>query len=102
MLTKPLTKPVAKPTRKTTPRAGRIIWGSRLIIPAAKQFVIEKLMDRPDDDRIQIQTRKTRSGKERRTFGRYVADIWYEDEAGVLRNLGDAMIEERLAVRSEW
>lgn len=42
---------------------------------------------------LMIQTIKTRAGKERQTFGRYVAKVWFE-MSGVWSCLNDRLIEE--------
>jgi len=57
----------------------------RILALAAKRYLQEMLEDRP----LIVQTIKTKSGKERETFGRYVARVYFEEwvEQGVVSRI---------------
>lgn len=56
---------------------------------AAKQFVVDLILDRP----LKLVTYK-----DTQTFGRYVADVWYWDANGTLKSLAAAIIEAGFAL----
>lgn len=62
----------------------------------AKEFVA-----RYEGELVKINTRKTRKGKERTTFGRYVADIsvFSRDDPDTLEDLAELLCDEGLAER---
>lgn len=43
---------------------------------------------------VLMKTRKTRKGDERKTFGRYVADIWFRASSDVEYNLAELLRQE--------
>jgi micrococcal nuclease len=74
---------------------------------AAKQFVMEKLFrsdgdpDNPRPAPLVVKTLKTRAGKERQTFGRYVAEVYYQEvDSTVWTHLNEALVVEGHAERS--
>ena len=73
---------------------------NRVLALAAKRFTQEQLENRI----LIIQTLKTKSGKERETFGRYVALVYYDDliEQGVSAEIcfNDMLVKEGFA--KEW
>jgi endonuclease YncB( thermonuclease family) len=64
----------------------------------AKKYV-EKALLNPDgtSKNLIVITRKTKSGKEYQTFGRWVAEVFYQDSFGTWLNLGKTLFEEGLA-----
>lgn len=67
----------------------------------AKQFVIDAFADSVSPF-FMIKTIKTAAGKERQTFGRFVAKIYVEAEEGVWQCLNELLVSEGLAVESKW
>jgi len=51
-----------------------------------------------DGKEIFVQTFKDRKGK----YGRYLADIWLEDEDGTWTNVNDLMVQQGYAVYKEY
>lgn len=72
---------------------------------AAKQFVMDKVFsatgdpDDPGSVPLIVKTLKTRAGKERQTFGRYVAEVYFQEGDSWLF-LNDQLVQEGHAVRS--
>ncbi len=56
------------------------------------------LRDRIDGREIWIQTIKDKKGK----YGRYIAEIWIEDESGVFVNISDELVNTGHAVYKEY
>jgi micrococcal nuclease len=44
-----------------------------------------------------VKTIKTRSGKERQTFGRYVAEVYIKDDNGFWYQLNEMLVHKKLA-----
>ena len=65
----------------------------RILALAAKRFVQEKL----ENAEIVVETLKTKRGKERETFGRYVAVVWYYDEDNNFICLNEELVSEGFA-----
>jgi micrococcal nuclease len=61
---------------------------------AAKAFV-EKLL--PVGTPVSIVSYQTKSGKDKRTFTRYVADVFFTDITGVSVSLGDYLLKQGIA-----
>jgi endonuclease YncB( thermonuclease family) len=68
----------------------------RIMALAAKRFVQEIL----EDKRITIKTLKTKSGRERETFGRIVATVYFTDNEGKGNCLNNLLVSEGFA--KEW
>jgi len=66
---------------------------SRAKAKEAKEWVEGMVLDKP----VVVITRKTRAGKERRTFGRYVSEVYYEGVEGTWHNLGEDLHARGLA-----
>jgi len=49
-----------------------------------------------------IKTLKTRAGKERQTFGRYVAEVYYQNDDGEWVHLNQELVDKGLASPSKW
>lgn len=49
-----------------------------------------------------VKTLKTKSGKERQTFGRYVAEVFFRREGGEWESLTELLVAEGLAETSKW
>ena len=69
----------------------------KIIALAAKRFVQETL----EGKSLVVKTLKTKSGKEKETFGRYVALLYFEEwlEQGVIEKVcvNDLLVKERFA-----
>jgi endonuclease YncB( thermonuclease family) len=63
----------------------------------AKAFVENAVFELSSFDLV-VVSRKTRTGKEKATFGRWVADVYYKRE-GKWRNLAEDLIYAGLATR---
>lgn len=48
-----------------------------------------------------VRTIKTKAGKERQTFGRYVAEVFFQHN-DVLESLNELLVAEGLAEQSSW
>jgi micrococcal nuclease len=48
-----------------------------------------------------VKTIKTRAGKERQTFGRYVAEVYFKTNEGEWKHLNQLLLDEGLAVASK-
>jgi micrococcal nuclease len=48
-----------------------------------------------------VKTIKTAAGKERQTFGRYVAEVYFKTNEGEWKNLNQLLLDEGLAVVSK-
>lgn len=75
----------------------------RLAARKAHSFVSQVLVPYRKNYRLKVTTFKTRSGKERKTFGRYVAEVRFpaEPDNGVMDadylDLGEELVKAKLA-----
>lgn len=77
---------------------------------AAKEFVIDTLFCAAYDVKgttemfgwpLLVRTIKTRKGTPRRTFGRYVAEVFFQPEGLAWQNLNELLVKEGHAVESK-
>lgn len=65
----------------------------------SKDFVIRCLSEGGIYSPIKVKTYKTRTGRDKKTFDRYVADVSFEDKRGNWVDLGDALVSGGMASR---
>lgn len=66
----------------------------------AKDFVIQTLKDGDLFIPITVRTYKTRTGRDKMTFDRYVADVSFQDKEGEWKDLGKLLIDGGLATKT--
>ena len=66
----------------------------------AKDFVIQTLTEGDLFTPITVRTYKTRTGRDKKTFDRYVADVSFEDKDGEWKDLGTLLVEGGFATRT--